>query len=422
MAHVPKPFDTQGVRIMPIQRPDPRDQIQFNTGGPRPPVKLIGGAILAILLFVAFFVLVDWSHVRGNQLGVKETWFDGIVDHAYPPRTYMLFPGYSKTMYRYDMSPKVFVMSDVANLKHEKGREKDAYLVKSADNQTMRFEMSMQWRFDPAMIVTIHREYHCPVGTDAENIIEERLLRPVVQKAANTEGTARKAIDAYSGAGFVELQKAIEAYLTDPKGELRMHGIIVENFVIQQITLDEKYIGEINMRQVAEQKKLRLDKETEAAVAESLRAKAEAQADYEKQIVEAKRKKEQIVLESEGAAAQQVNEAKAAAEKAVIAAEADAKRVTLAANAERDAGQARASAILALGTAEAEATKLRMSAYNAPGVDNFVRMEVAKSVAVAFSGIKGYLPESMHVNLLSGSFMDAVNSMMGKPVAVPEKK
>ena len=388
------------------------------------PWKLIWAAFLVVVIAVAFFATVNWTHVRGNQLGVKETWTHGILDQSFPPKTYMLFPGYSQTMYRYDMSPKVFVMSDAEVPKgdHEKGRSKDAYRVKSADNQTMTFEMSMQWRFDPAMIVLVHREYHCPIGTDAENIIEERLLRPVVQKAANTEGTARKAIDAYSGAGFVALQKAIEAFLTDPKGDLRQHGIIVENFVIQQITLDPAYIGEINMRQVAEQKKLRLDKETEAAVAESLRAKAEAQADYEKQVVEARRKKEQVVLESEGAAAQQVNQAKAAAEKAVLAAEADAKRVTLAANAERDAGAARASAILALGTAEAEATKLKMSAYNSPGVDNYVRMEVAKSVATAFAGVQGYLPEGMHINLLSGNFMDAVNSIMGSksPAIAPK--
>lgn len=367
---------------------------------------MVVSAAITLVCVLVCIVCVRWSTVAGNELGVMETWNCGVVNASFPSKTYWLFPSMTKKMYVYDLSPKLFLMSDQPNGAHEHGREKDAYRVKSADNQPMTFEMQMQWRFDPKKIIDLHKQYHCYVGTDAEEIIEERLLRPVVQKAANTEATARKAIEAYSGGGFVQLQAAIEKQLTDPAGELRQQGIIVEQFVVQQITLDEAYIGEINKRQVAEQRKLRIDKETEAANAEALKAKAEAQSDFEKQVVESKRKKEQAILQSEGEAQTQVNAAKAAAERVTVAAEAEAK-----------AGTLKAQAILALGQAEAQATKLKMEAYNAAGSENFVRMEVAKSVAEGFKGVQGYLPADMKINLLSSNFMDAVAAIMGKRVS-----
>lgn len=384
-------------RVNPVLKPQP---------SPTPipmliKLSVLGGA-LTLLALIAFWT-IDITTVRGNEIGVKETWGDGVVTESFAPKTYFLFPGWSQDIYRYSISPNIYVMGDIGNRQHEKGRASDAYVVKSADNQSMTMELAMQWRFDPAKIVQIHKQYRSHINADGENIIEERLLRPCVMKATNTESTSLKAIDAYSGEGFVKLQRAIEAQLTDPNGELRQQGIIVENFVIQKITLADDYIGEISKRQVAQQRELRAKQEEQAALAEAQRAKAEAQADYEKQVVEAKRKKEQVVLESEGAAAQQVNAAKA-----------EAQKVVLAANAEKEAGLARASAILAIGTAEAEATKLKLAAYSVPGSDNFVKVEVSKQMAEAFKGIQGYLPEHMNVTLLSDSFLKAVEGLMGR--------
>lgn len=371
-------------------------------------LKLILCGVAAIVALVVAIMMIEISTVRGNELGVKETWGDGVVAEPLPPKTYFLFPGYNQTVYSYNMSPNIFTMGKIENDEHEKGRTNDSFEVKSADNQPMVFELAMQWRIDPDRVVQIHKQYRAHVSAGGENIIEERLLRPCVMKAVNTEATARKAIEAYSGEGFVALQKAIEVQLTDPAGELRTQGVIVENFVIRKLSLDERYTTEITMRQVAQQRELRAKQEELAALAEAQKAKAEAQADYEKQVVEAKRKKEQVVLESEGAAAQQVNAAKAEAEK-----------IVLAANAEREAGVARAAAILALGQAEAEATRLKLSAWAVPGSDNFVKVEVAKQVAVGFQNIKGYLPQGMNVTLLSDSFMSAVETIMSGKAAGP---
>jgi len=118
-------------------------------------------------------------------------------------------------------------------------------------------------------------------------------------------------------------------------------------------------------------------------------------------------------------AEQEVLAAQANAKKVEFAAQADKIKTVLAAEAKRDAGELTAQAILAIGTAEAEATRLKLSAYATPGTDAFVHIEVAKHMADAFKNISGYLPQDMKVNLLSESFLDAVRQVTS-PAGQPD--
>jgi regulator of protease activity HflC (stomatin/prohibitin superfamily) len=376
---------------------------------PKKIIVLSGIAVASLLAVVASVTVTKFVYVESNELGIKESWSGGIDTTPIPPGMQVLFPGMTQKVLRYQMSPNIFVMNDRQGDERANGRNRDAYIAKSADNQTMTMWLALQWRFDPEKIVDIHKAYRTHTGMknwDAE--IEERLIRQVLMRETNTEATKRNAIDAYSGAGFVALQQAISDRLTADDGELRSQGIIIENFVIEKIELDADYIGEINQRQVAQQRTLRARAEEEAALAEAARAEAQARADYNKQVVEAEREKQKVVLASEGAAQQQINDARAQAE-----------RVVVAAKAEEEAAKARASAILAIGEAEAEAQRLRLSAYAVDGADAFVQIEVAKSLAVAFQNIKGYLPENMKINLLSDNFLSAVRGIMSPTPIAP---
>lgn len=347
--------------------------------------------LLILILGVAIigFASMDITTVGGNELGVKETWSGGVDPTVYQPKTYFLTPGWSQDMYTYDMSPKVLQMP---------------FKVRCSDNQTLTMTLRYQWRYDPKQIINVHKTYKTHSGVrGGDEIIEKRLINQVLISAVNTEATRKTAISAYSGEGFVELQEAIKSRLTQD-AELTQY-IITDNFAISEPTFeDHDYIGEINKRQVAQQRELRAKQEELAAIAEANRAKAEAQSDLNRRVVEAERDKQVQVLASEAAAAQQVNAATAAA-----------SQVTIAATAEKEAADLKAQAITALGAAEAEATKLRLTAYSAPGSENFVRVEVAKQVAVAYGGIRGYLPEGMTTNLFTGNFMDSVRSLMGEP-------
>jgi regulator of protease activity HflC (stomatin/prohibitin superfamily) len=362
--------------------------------------KLIGAAILAVLVGVLWAVLVDIHTVHGNEIGVKETWSGGVDPTPLQPKTYFLFPGYSQKVTNYDASATVFVMNNnpPEQEKVAVGRDADAYKVQSADNQDMTISSQTRWRIDPEKIIYLHKQYR-------ENI-EEKLIRGEVMKAIKNHATAMKAIDAYSGAGMVRLQQDIEKDLQEPEGHLRSSGVIVENFTIEDILLDPAYVGEIKLRQVATQRQLRAVEETKAAEADALKAQAESKADLNRKVVEAERDKQVAVLKAE-------QEAK----RVELAAAADASKVKIAALAEKEAAIAQAEAKRALGSAEAEATKLKLSAYAVPGADAFVEIEVAKSMAEAFKGIQGYLPSDMKINLLSQSFVESVKGLV-RPTTV----
>ncbi len=367
------------------------------------------GWIIAIILVLMFVpALVKVATVDGNQVGVLENWWKGVDPNPYPARTYFLFPGFSNRMFTYPLSVQIFVMNDRPTKEGEygEGRERDAYLVQSSEGQDMYVSLSVQWRIDPAKVIDIH--------TTIRQDIEERMLRPIVMRVVKDQATKRTAIEAYSGKGLVELQNAIFNELTKSDGELRKRGVIVENFVIEGIRLDPKYIGEITERQVAVQRRLKADEQTKAAQAEALRAEAEAQADLKRRVVEAERDKQMGILMAEKEAQQRILAAEAAKRQVVLNAEAEQQKLVLEATGTRDARLLEAEGLLAVGKAEAEAQKLRLSAYAVEGADAFVKIEVAKALAAAHQQVRGYLPADMNIYTLGNNFIEAIDAVLGR--------
>lgn len=361
--------------------------------------KLITWAIGAIIVMFILLQCVNYKMIKGNELGIKETWNDGVEEKVYQPGLHMLVPAWSQKIITYDAASKIFIMDNNKSPEETgEGRATDAYLVQSQEGQDMTISMNIRWRLNPTNLVSIHKT----VRTDIEN----KLIRPVIMRVVKDEATKMKALDAYSGAGLVTLQQAIQNDLQgrgeDPaSAELPQRGIIVENFVIEHITLDPKYIEEIKGKQVAVQRQLRAVEEQRAAQAEAEVAKAKAQADANTQIVAADREKQVTVLRAE-----------ADNEKAILAAKAEQQKRVLEAEGKRDADIAEAKGIIARGEAEAQANKLKLQSYAVAGADIFARIEIAKQVAPAFSGLKGWLPQDMKVNLLTANFMDSVEQMM----------
>jgi regulator of protease activity HflC (stomatin/prohibitin superfamily) len=356
----------------------------------------IGIGCCILLLLLGFVAIVEVTTIEGNELGVHETWWDGVMPEPLTPKTYWWMLGVFHRVYKYDMSSQVYVMNDLpSTIEFAQGREKDSYKVQSKEGQDMKISLNVRWRLDPEKLISLHKHIR--------EKFEEKILRPALLRNVKDEATLREAIQAYSGEGLVKLQNDIQKRLVDPDGDVRSKGIIVENFVIEGIELDPEYIGQIKKRQVAIQSEMRALQEEKAELAEAQKAKAEAKVDYERQVVAAERDKAVGILKAE-----------LDAEEKVIDAEATKKRTVLAAEAEKEASMLRADAIKAIGDAEAYAVEVEMQAYHAEGTENYVTMEVAKSMAEAFKGIKGYLPEDMTINLLSTHFMDSVRTLMNE--------
>lgn len=385
---------------------------------------LIGGSVLAVFLLITTLLLFKIVTVNGDEYAIKESWNQGVLPEIYPPKTYFLFPGFSQNMYRYKASQQVYVMNDDPDDAND-GRDKDSYLVQSKEGQDMRLSLAVQWRRDPDFGVYLHQSTgHLP------NAVEEKVLRPELMRVVKDEATQMEALKAYSGDGLVQLQNNILNKLRDPNGELKKRGIIVDNFVIQHCALDPKYVEQIKEKQVAVQQRLKNIEQTAAALAAAERTKAEAQADYNRAVVESERDKKRGILEAEKEAQQKVLAAEASKQQTILAAQAAQQQVTLAAEAEKrrvvlagegeaEAGKLRGQGIEAVGSAESNVIKMKMFAYSSTGAENFVRMEVAKSLSEAFKGIKGYLPSNMSVNMLTDNFDKSVSVLLnGQPTVL----
>lgn len=51
----------------------------------------VGGGI-AIFAIVTLFLLVNFKTIGGNEVAVKETWSEGVINEVFGSKTYMLFP------------------------------------------------------------------------------------------------------------------------------------------------------------------------------------------------------------------------------------------------------------------------------------------------------------------------------------------
>lgn len=358
--------------------------MQHNTN---PIVKLVLAGVALLVAIVACVILVEFKTVKGGEMGVKETWSEGVVNTVLQPRNYWLFPGFTQEIYTYDLTLKTFELTE--------------YKIRSSDNQEMTIQAKVQWRRDPATLVRHHTMF--------KQGVELVAIQPAVIGSVLRHGTTYKAIDAYSGEGLIKMQNDIQKDLLDNK-QLKEDGVIIESFIIVFNHLAPDYLSEINGRQIAALKQTRAVEEQKAAEAQALVAKSLAQADLNKQVVEAERDKQMMVLKAE-----------AENEKVVLTAKAEQQKLTLEAEGKKMAMLAEAEGTVALGKAKADANRALLESFSVQGTDSFTKIEVAKQVAVAFGNIKGFLPESMSINLLTDNFNKAIDAVTGN-VVIPVKK
>ncbi len=355
------------------------------------------GAVAALLVFLVLVMfVVRLKHIDAHQRGVKVSW-SGIVEEPVQPGVAIYCP-FMTNLYIADVGQQRFVMNNLpASIeKAARGREKDEFIVRSSDNQDMTLSVEVLWHRDPLKVV--EQQKFCNVEND--ELFTENILRQPVRNTVKNKLTEMKAIDAYSGSEHVKAQIDIELRLKhDP--ELVRNGCIIDSFLIE-VRLDNDYTAPIKQRQVAIQEQLAYVEKTKAAEAKALQAKADAQADYNTQVVAAERDKQIAVTK-----AQQLNES------AILAAEAAKQQVILEGEGKKASAENEAAAILAVGKAQAESSKLLYTAYESSGGKTFASIEIAKQMAVAYSGVKGFIPEKMTVNTFAESFQKGVGVVIG---------
>lgn len=379
--------------------------------------------VVIVGVVIATLFVVKIRTVEGNEIGVLETWTEGVINEPLPPKTYVFFPGWSKTVYTYPTSGRVFVMNEKSesNEPFAEGRRSDPLEINSLDNQKVRFHLIVTWRIDPLRVVALHKSYR--------DNIEERLIRPEVVRAVGTRATVEQAIDLYSGAKLNTLRKEVETELRDTAGKLAISGVIVDSFIIEKPDFPNvEYVKAIEARQLAIIMESQAREQQKANLALAEAAKAKALTGQNEEIVKAETAKKRAILEQQASSEKAIIEADANAKNAIVTQEAESRKVILAAEAEAKRNVAiseaqkqaeinRAIGIEAVGKATAEANRLLLSSYAVAGSDLYTRIQVAESLAASFSSVKGYLPQNVTYNTVAENFDKGVSLLVGTPPA-----
>lgn len=354
--------------------------------------KLAIGAIasLVVILLLLLFV-VRFKHIDAHETGVYVGWSGLDPKPVYTGMA--VYCPFKTSLYVANTGQQRFVMNNESSKveKHALGREKDDFKIVSTDNQDMTVSVQVMWHRDPAKVPL--QQSRGPV--DKDELFVETVLRQPTQNAVKSVLTNMKAIEAYSGPEHMKAQLEIEKILrTHP--ELVELGVIIDSFLIE-VKLDPEYTAPIKQRQVAIQEQLAYVEKIKAAEKKAEQAKADAQADFNTQVVAAERDKQVAVTK-----AQQLSES------AILQAEGEKQKVILEGEAKKAAAENEAAAILAKGTAEAAAAKLLYASYDSVGGQTFARIKVAEQMAAAYSGVRGFIPEKMTISTFADSFQKGI--------------
>jgi regulator of protease activity HflC (stomatin/prohibitin superfamily) len=351
--------------------------------------KLITGLIGVAALCLTFLFVVSCEHIEGHERGVVQNWTDGVLPETLGPGTHFYFPLTTK-IYKYNIGTEKFIMGNKALYNGDGSDYVDFQAVTfttggNGKEQPATFSVTLQYNLDASKLVDLHKA--------AQLKYDDLVIKPALTRIISDMSTTQTVLDFYSGEGRVNLQKNIERAITDHP-ELSKLGIIVNTFVIDDISLDPKYVAEITGRQIATQQKLRAIEETAAAEESAKKAQADAQADKNKRVVAA-----------EASAKEQTLAAEAAKQKTVLDAQAKAEEVKTLAEASRFQKEQDAKGLLAKGMAEAQVDlEKKKSKYDgeAGARQAMVEIEQARTERLKNFKVSGVIPEGAAMTLING--------------------
>ncbi len=339
--------------------------------------KFIIGAGAFVLLLTSFFFM-SCERIEGNERAVVQNWSDGVLAETLGAGTHFYMPIFTK-LYKYQIGTEKFIMGDKAFYKNADSDYVDFQAVTfttggNGKEQPATFSVTLQYQLDAKKLVELHKA----AGQNYEDLI----IKPALTRIISDLSTTQTVLDFYSGEGRVGLQKGIERAITEHP-ELSKVGIVVTTFVIDDISLDPKYVAEITGRQIATQKKLRAIEET--AAAEELAKKAHADAQV--------KKNERIVA------------AEAAAKELTLGAQATADQAKLVAEAARYTKEQDAKGLLAQGLAQAQVSlENKRSKYDGESGARQAQVEIEQARTERLKNFKitGVIPEGTAMTLISG--------------------
>jgi regulator of protease activity HflC (stomatin/prohibitin superfamily) len=223
----------------------------------------------------------------------------GYREQALQPGLQWIIPGLENVKL-YPISKQTYTMSIAPNEGDVSGD--DSITARTADGQQIYVDASIIYSINPSNIITVHIEW--------QDRYSDGLVRPVARSVIR---------DAVSQFGVEEVYSSKRDELTTMISQnmavkLSQNGLIMDQFLLRNITFSDEYAASIEQKQIAEQL-----------------------AQQAKLIVEQKKQEaEQARQEATGLADAAVIRAKGEAEARLISAEAEAKSLVLLAESLKD--------------------------------------------------------------------------------------
>ncbi len=259
-----------------------------------------GGLVVGIALIVAVVLTTVSSglvFINASERGVVISAVapKGYRETALEPGLHWIIP-FLETVKPYSVAKQTYTMSIAANEGNIQGD--DSITARTSDGQEVFVDASVIFMVDPAKVVDLHLTWQDRYSDELVRSVSRGVIRDVVSQfsVAEVYSTER-----------VGLVSQISAQIAD---KLSANGLILQDFILRNITFSEEFSASIEQKQIAEQ-----------------------QAQQAKFVVEQKRQEaEQARQIAQGQADAAVIAAKGEAEARVISAEAESKSLEMIAN------------------------------------------------------------------------------------------
>jgi prohibitin 2 len=233
--------------------------MRFNTmatgASGRPGASLLKWLVIAVVAIVALVILLPFAVVPNGHRGIRLT-FGSASDEVLPEGLHWRTP-LMQTVY------KMPVLIERSETESE---------AASRDLQRVRTQVVLNYHVDPTQVVRVYRT----IGA-FENI-EPRIIDPTVQEAM-------KAVTALFTAEELVTKRpdVSDRIRLSVANRLKRHGVVVDEFAITNFKFSESFDTAIEAKTVAEQQKLKAERDLARIQVEAEQRVAEARGMSESQ-------------------------------------------------------------------------------------------------------------------------------------------
>ena len=243
-------------------------------------------ALLSVRVFVALIIVVGISlmsaslvFIEPQNVGVVISLLspDGYRENPQRSGLHFIFP-LAERVVLYPISWQTYTMS-TEPLEGAKVGD-DSIAARTSDGQAVYVDCSVIYRIDANEAIRVH--------IDFQNRYIEDYIRPVLRGVVRTE-VSQFTADEVNSSKRKNLETNLQELLTEAFGE---KGFVLDRFLLRNIAFSEEYAKAIELKQVAEQDRIRREYQ-----AEQVRTLAAGQRDKYK--IEAQGKADATVLQAE---------------------------------------------------------------------------------------------------------------------------